>query len=433
MAKTQIAQLLQNFITSDLSKLAQDDGTQSASTGARSAENAADIKDKLPASVDETTPTTASPPRAGLNTPTNSIGTQASEAGEGVPPVKDKQDDPPTSSALKAANVLELGNSILADLAVATQEMLKQAEADTKAKKEAPATKTAEAPKAKKEAPVAKAAEASVEVPVAAELEKKDEEEATDGDMTLQEKAAAFDTLMGAMSMHNALATLMTSPSEQVKVAQVNQAERVKVAQAYVSTIDARARGMAHDYFSGMVGFMKEALAAGLDPLAEATNIQDQLAMAQASDPAAAAPPMPAGPAGPVGDPAAAGDPAAQLTDEDLNQIIQTLLAQGVTPEELLQLIERSQGAPAAGPEAGPEPAGPPAPEGPSPAASIDKAQAAASGEGADDAPKPEEKSEEKPKDEEAEKSAAVRQQLVDICVQNLVKAAQVRRSQKAA
>ena len=304
-----------------------DDGNQPASTGARASENESDVKAEVPGeSVDEAKADEVEGPGRGENTPSNSIGTEATATGESpaveTASVKAKPEDPGTSHPAKAtmgekysaAQLRTMGDGILADIAVAAAASEKRAEKDDV--DEAP-----EAPKATaKEVTTAAAAKKddaeSAEAPkVEVEIETEGEEKESSAKEIKEAEAAgkeAASMVAGALNLTDE-ATEQTDPTRVVSdIRKSASADADNVAQYLAGFLSKAAEGMPEMMDESVV---EETSEAGT-PEAEA-----------AVDAEAVVPPAGGGAAG-----------------ADLEALVQALVEAGVTPEELMALAEGSGG-----------------------------------------------------------------------------------------
>jgi hypothetical protein len=373
--------------TSELTKSASigdntPDGTKPATEGSRSSENTSDVKAQIVNNVDSTTAGGESP--GGKNTPTNSIGTSKGETGEDVPSTKTDKEDPGTSHPAKAgagsnrpsgggeksaAAIVEMANSILADIAVVTNDNEKRAAAKVEAEKKAAAAGNPgatnpspnQAPAATKQAGAAgEPTPATTEGKPAGQPEAKPQGEQTD-----VEKQAAADEQLGYLAGQFLAEKLLGQ--DKTAGAADPQAELAKYAEAQVRDLIAKA-----DYHSTLVSEyltkrangmgdpaaaplpMDPAAAAGGDPAAAAMG--GGMGGAPAPDPAAA---MGGGMGGGMGgapapDPAAGGggDPMGSIPPEVL-QLAMAIMQSGVDPAAIMQAIQGGGGGGGAGGPAG--------------------------------------------------------------------------------
>lgn len=314
-----------------------DGDTQPASTGARSAENKADVKSQVQLSVDSTG---EAEKNRGDNTPALHIGVDSASTGEDpkseTASAKMTKDDPGTTHPAKASSYDALksrGEGIMASIAM---HAAKAAQVQTVKKAEetpvAPASSSAAptpAPAAEP-APAAAATEPAVEPPAAAPAP------AAEAEKTAAAKQAGAALADAAI---NAVGGVRMS-GEQIL------SNLVKLAERHGDNVG--------QFLSGYTTKRAEGEDA-LPPAAMAPGMGASPDMAGGGMPPEMAGGMP-----PEAGAAGGGE------EQQMMELVQALLAAGVTPEELLQLAQSAGGA-GAGPEAGgmpPEAAAPaPAPE----------------------------------------------------------------------
>lgn len=326
-----------------------DDGTQSVSTGARASENEKDVKAAVPTSVDAASVSQASGAGRGENTPTLHTGLESAATGEDASAetgrTKDKKEDPGTSHPSgavgeKYASVHQLGNNILADIAIAS------------ASKPAPIVKEAAA------APVVKEAAAAPK----AEVKKEDDKKTCACGKTpcecpppVAEKAAeAAQVKQAAVEAREAG---YKAGQELAKAASFD-ADKNKVVESIIKA----AAADADNAIAYLLNFAKVAAEDEAKEGNPADEPQDKdIPKAPEEAAGAGAPP-----------PQAGGGQEAEL-----EQVLQALLEAGVTPEELLALAQQVQ---AGGAGAGAPPAGaPPVEAGAPPAGGMEVAASAKS------------------------------------------------------
>jgi hypothetical protein len=271
------------------------DGNQTAETGSRASENEKDVKVEVPGqNVNEAKANEAKPAGAGENTPTNEIGTKKAPTGEApaveTESVKSKPSDPGTAHPAKAtegekfssAQAVSLIDECLADIAVAAASV-----------KSAGSTKRAED---EKEVEVEiKTENGKPKVEVEKETEKKDEEDEDKKEAMEAGKTAAQAILaQSSVSLDQVLADVVKSA----------EADAARVSDFYA-------------------GFLTK-LAEGEDAMALAAPEAEM-----AGDGAG----MEAGMGAGMGGAGGAGE-------EDIQALVEALLAAGVTPEQLMALIE---------------------------------------------------------------------------------------------
>lgn len=360
MATSSYGNLIDDLVQQLTKSASADDGTRPATTGARAAENSADIKENVPANVDSA-PDNGTVAGAGENEPTNRIGTNKDETGKNVPPTKPASDDPTNNKEASYADLTDTGNDILASLAIALKDAEKAASAPGIPAAPAvsainPATETGKGvpPVAKTEGPEKGGLSATGEKTAAAPAEPKALSAEELG--VVLEKAAAFDEMMGMIAANQVAGQIVNQGQPQTKQA---SAELEKQALAQLQSVQnaaiAHAADLA-DYLRGYGEAEKQAADAGLmDPTACPPG-----AMGGAP-----------GAAGPM-DPSAGGDPTAGGGDPEIEQLIQALMQAGMTPDQIQQLLTQAAsggdagGAPA-GPDVGGPPSPPPAPDKPAP------------------------------------------------------------------
>lgn len=332
-----------------------DDGTQAANTGSRAAENAKDVKTNVPTSVDAASASQATGAGRGENTPTLHIGLDAAATGEEpaaeTDRAKEKKEDPGTthpSGAIgdKYASVHQLGNNILADIAVAS--VIKSAATEEVKAEDKKGAKCEKCGKDKCECPAEKKAAAD-EAPKAEgkkEEKKPAKEDKAEAKESVEEPAEAVKAAAA-----EARKAGFAAGQEIAKAAAFN-AEKHEV----VSSIIKAAAADADNTIAYLFNFAK---AAEEDMQAEkpADNPQDK-DVPQAPE---------EGAAGSQG----GGQEA------ELEQLLQALLQAGVTPEELLALAQQVQGG-----GAGAAPAVPAGPAGGMEVAASAKSAAASKNDG---------------------------------------------------
>lgn len=219
------------------------------------------------------------------------------------------------------------------------------------------------------------------------------------GDLTLEKKAALWDEMVGFLVGTETVDNLLKTAADQPKIAGMTEDEFTKAAQNEAAALFDAANTASTD----LIHFLLTKQAEELPPEALAAAGVDPSAMGGGGLPAGA-----------PADPAAGG--GAQVDPAMLDQLIQALAAEGITPEDLIAAAEQSGGGGAPGGE-------PDGDEGPNPSVpsdgdgdALDDARSAAlSEEGSDD------------DSEGAKKEASIRD------VVNLVKLASKARSIKAA
>jgi hypothetical protein len=356
-----ILALLDSYLTEPMDKSAsigddEPNGEHDASTGSRFKENASDNKEMRPNSVD-TTPEGGKSDVGGLKTKALQLGTNKDETGKNVPsaPVKAHPDPgsshPAKTTAKEASALVEMANDILADLAILAKEAA-ASPTEKQAQESKPNFQQASAP--------ANSAQVTKEA------------EATDLD----------DQQLGYLTGKYIAETLIKQAQTQQPEPEV---ELTKLAETEAARLYKRADVLTTYLANWLPEYIKQANDGGMPP--------EAMAMAAGGDPAAGggAPPMPVDPAaagggmgGAPADPAAAGGAPGGAGDlpPELIQLAEALLAQGVTPEQLEQLLSQAGGQAGGGdPAAGGMPGGAPAPEAAAPPDQADAAQAAAGGE----------------------------------------------------
>lgn len=359
MKNDPVIQLLDQLLAGT-SKVAAAEGDETgktvpASTGSRGSENSKDVKDQVPGQSVDSADGKQEVSGAGANSPVFNIGAKSTATGEDVPAVKTTLPDPGTSHPAKTAaekystvSALITGaNDIAARAAVAAKTAsAKQAElpaplaaAIAKKDKKTKKDESGDAP----EAPEAPSAPEATEDKLAAAI--------IDGeDLTAEKKAALWDEMCGFLIGTQAVDTLMQSAADKSQVKQASaqdaEAEFVKAAQQEIAVIFDAANTASNDLIHFLLA--KQAEDAGADQLAAA-----------GVDPSAVA-----------GAEAAPADGGGQIDPAMLEQLLQELAAQGITPEDLLAAAGAGEGG---GEEA--------APEGSEEGDALDDARAAALGE----------------------------------------------------
>ena len=280
-----------------------EDGNQSASTGARASENEKDVKSQVPGTtVNEAKGSDVSGPGRGENTPALHTVLDSKATGEApaveTASVKGKPEDPGTTHPAKAdmgekysaAQLRGIGDEILADVAVAT----------------AVSTKSAELPAVKAEEK--------------AETKKEEKAETKAEDKAEDVKKAEVVGKEAAAAVIEQLSQPVVSAEEIVNsIVKQASADAVNVA----------------DFLAGYLS--KQALDAG----STGDTVMDETSQGAGAEGAGA---VPAG--------AGAGAEGAG-GEAEMEQIVQALLQAGVSPEELMALIQGQGG------EAGAAPAAP--------------------------------------------------------------------------
>lgn len=356
MKNDPVMQLLDQLMAGT-SKVAAAEGpetgkTSPASEGPRSSENSKDVKNQVPGQAVDSASEASSVAGAGENTATNSIGVKSGPTGEGVPAVKTSLPDPGTSHPAKTgtekySTVAKLINGAedIAARAIVYARTPKQAAvapvatpAATPAVPAAPvAEKKSEMPAplaaaiAKKDKKDKKPAVESPAEPAASEPASEEEKMAAavlsdTGDLTLEKKAALWDEMVGYLVGTNTVDTLLktAAPTEEPKIAGMTEAEFNKLAQQEAASVFDAANTASSD----LIHFLLAKQAEELPPEALA---------AAGVDPAAAAgggAPMGAAPAG--GAPMPGGDAGGGVDPAMLDQLVQALAAEGITPEDLM-------------------------------------------------------------------------------------------------
>ena len=287
-----------------------DNGDQPATTDARAAENESDVKSEIIAdSVDEATGEAAEGPGRGENNPITDIGTKAAPTGEDpsseTESVKPKPEDPGTAHPAKAtmgekysaAQLRNMGDAILADIAVATAAVEKTAESCA--------------------APKVKAATAETE------------------DMKVEAKPET-DEIKKAKEAGKEAAAMVADQldlSAQVQNAQPNPTEVIMDIRK-TAAYDA---GNVSDY---LAGFLAKAAEGEVIPQDTGEEVIEETSDA-----------MPAGMPGAEAEMAAGMGGAPEAGGEDIDAIVEALVQAGVTPEELMALVEGQGGAEGLGAE----------------------------------------------------------------------------------
>jgi len=280
-----------------------DDGNQPAATGARAAEQEKDVKSQVPGqTVNEAKGSDASGPGRGENSPVLNTVVKSKATGEDsaveTASAKGKPEDPGTSHPAKA----DMGEKFsMAQLKGIGDDILADvavaSAVQSKSAEETPAEEKKETPKVEK-------AEEKAEAKAEAKVENKDAEEAG------KEAAAAV-------------------------IKQLNQP--VVSAEEIVNSVIKQASIDADNVADFLAGYLTKK---SMD-----VNDTGDTVMDATSEGAPVA--------GPAGEPA-----GATPGEDEMEQIVQALLEAGVSPEELMALIQGQGGAEAGAPEAAAAPAG---------------------------------------------------------------------------
>lgn len=282
------------------------DGNVPAPEGARAKENTSDVKAEVgTASVD--TAEAVEETTGGVNTPSNSIGTEAAATGE-APAVEtasagSKPSDPGTSHPAKAtmgekysaAQLVTMGDEILASIAVAAE---KSATAAVKA-------------------PVKKAEAIEVEIEKAKDGEKPEVKVETEAEEKAEEKAE--------------------EAGKDAAAAVIDEAQKLGNAEQLIASVVKAAALDAQNTADYLLGYT-EKLAESMPMEQSGAEVPPEAAAAM-EDPAAMAP-------------EAGGEPEAN-GDDELEAVVDALVEAGVSPEELMALA--SEGQAGAGAEMAPE------------------------------------------------------------------------------
>jgi len=321
-----------------------DDGDRPAPTGARAAENESDVKSEIPAeSVDEASGAAAEGPGRGENVPSNSIGTKAAPTGEDpsveTASVKAKPDDPGTSMPARAdmgekysaAQLRDMGDTILADIAVATA----AAEKPASAEKPAEGEKQAEEGEKSAEAEQPAEGEKSAEEKPAADLPPALKEKAED----MKEKAEDKDKDDESEAEDNPCpksAEAEDKSDESVKQAEEAGKEAASLVTDQLQMGEEATSQASAEEIVGSVLKSAEVDAINVDEFLKGFKSKSAMPM-----PVEDVAPEAAGDAAPVMEDASdVGAVAEGPAEDDLAQIVQALIEAGVTPEELLALAE---------------------------------------------------------------------------------------------
>lgn len=304
-----------------------EDGNQTASTGARASEHEKDVKAQVPGqSVNDAKGTESAGPGRGENSPVLSTVVKSKATGEDAAvetsSAKGKPEDPGTSHPAKAdmgekfsaAQLKGIGDEILADIAIAS------------------AVKVAA--KVEKKAEESTESDTKIVVPAAkpsGETSGETSGESGSSGETSGESGSSGETSGEASAEQagkEAAAAVINSMAQPVVA-------REDIVNSIVKQAQADGQNVA-DYFAGFMS--KKAMDVG----DTGNTVMDETS----AGPGAGAP---------AGDPAGAPEAAgagAGAGDAEMEQIVQALLQAGISPEELLALVEGggAEGAPAAGP-----------------------------------------------------------------------------------
>ena len=323
-AVTEVKQAEERGGTSHPSENAED-GNQSASTGARASEHEKDVKAQVPGqTVNEAKGSEAEGAGRGENSPVLNTVTKSKATGEDAAvetaSAKGKPEDPGTSHPAKAdmgekfsfAQLKGIGDEILADIAVAS--VVKSA-----------AVKKAE------EAPAVEKAEKKLEAIISGETSGETSGESS-GETSGETSGESYekDEKKAEQAGKEAAAAVINQMSQPT-------ASREQIIDSIVKQASADAANVA-DYLAGF--YSKQAMDAG----DTGNTVMDETS------------------AGPAGAGAATGagagpEAGAGAGDAEIEQIVQALLQAGVSPEELLALVQGggAEGGPATAAGAGAE------------------------------------------------------------------------------
>jgi hypothetical protein len=292
----------------------EDDGTQPAPEGARSSENSKDVSDQSPGQSIEDAENNSEKGPGGENTPALHQGVEAKATGEDpaneTSSAKDKKDDPGTSHPAEAGtekygSLEEFADSILADIAVATASVKTAEENEDKSGDESKDDKD--------------------------ESKNDKDESKNESQEELSEKDAALKEA-GRQAAKDVIEALDSQSIEQVKQAAV--INTVKKASADAANVIEYITGFAKAAQGDIDPAMLEQLAMQDPAIAEAIAAE-AAAAAGAPVEEAGAPVEEAG--APVESADAEEEAEAEVSEDEINELVEALAASGVSPEDLAE------------------------------------------------------------------------------------------------